>query len=449
MKIYLAILKWPQALIGAMHQGTINWILAASFYIYQFILRVAPTVLSHDLMAYFQITASDMGQIGAIGLFTYALFQIPGGLLMDTWGAKKTILLSILCCLSGNALFALTPTFGLALLGRALYGIGSACAFVGVSKVNSQWFPPSKSSLLFGFTMTAGTLGALLGARPLLALIAWLSWRQALLLLSFAGVILVGLFLIFFKDKPHSSKRALAVALSTVALSKNPAEPAHDLMPKTSNLLLVFRNPQAYLLGITALGVYVTISVFGDLWGVPFLRSRLGLSMEETAQLNSTIYMGLCLGGLTLTRILSWRPHWGVSLIQLSLSLIILFSGLLIWLPSLNLIMAFALLLGMGFFCGAEMVCFSKAVSLFSSTAAGTVTGFINFTVMMGGALAQQGVGLLLDYYWDGSLDPVLQIRHYSETSFQKALAVYFLLLMFCLIISLMLSNKSHLNRTQ
>ena len=77
--------------------------------------------------------------LAVIGLFTTALFvvhmtmQIPGGRAADRFGARNTALLGTALILAGNAIAATAPEVPLAIVGRAVIGLGTGFAFVAGS----------------------------------------------------------------------------------------------------------------------------------------------------------------------------------------------------------------------------------------------------------------------------------------------------------------------------
>jgi fucose permease len=77
--------------------------------------------------------------LAVIGLFTTALFvvhmtmQIPGGRAADRFGARNTALLGTALIVAGNAIAATAPEVALAVVGRAVIGLGTGFAFVGGS----------------------------------------------------------------------------------------------------------------------------------------------------------------------------------------------------------------------------------------------------------------------------------------------------------------------------
>ena len=74
--------------------------------------------------------------MAAIGLLTTALFvthlavQLPAGRGADRFGSQSVALLAIVAGVVGNLVLLLDAGFELALLGRAVVGLGSGAAFV-------------------------------------------------------------------------------------------------------------------------------------------------------------------------------------------------------------------------------------------------------------------------------------------------------------------------------
>ena len=108
------------------------WSLAVVFLFYEFFIRVFPTAMVSELMASFNVTARSLGTLSAFYFYAYAPMQIPVGLLMDRFGARKLLTFASLICGIGSILFALTYQLATAELGRFFMGIGSAFGFVGM-----------------------------------------------------------------------------------------------------------------------------------------------------------------------------------------------------------------------------------------------------------------------------------------------------------------------------
>jgi len=68
------------------------WGVAATYYLAAFYLRSAPAVMTTELMRDFGIKASQLGQFSAFYFYAYILMQIPTGVLVDSWGARRLLI---------------------------------------------------------------------------------------------------------------------------------------------------------------------------------------------------------------------------------------------------------------------------------------------------------------------------------------------------------------------
>jgi len=382
------------------------WFCAVLFYLYQYILRVSPSVMADDLMAAFHVTASGFSSLSAFALYCYALMQIPVGILVDHYGTRRMILSSIALCVAGVVLFASCEQLIIGYFARMLIGTGSACAFLSVSKIINEWFPNDRKGLMMGLTATFGTLGALIGGRPLVMMIESEGWRGSLLILSAIGFIVL-IFNFFALPKTHKTDREVI-----------PGEESASF----ESLLSVFKNKQAWLFALVAIGIYLSISVVADLWGVSFVGEKFGINRGEAAQMISSIYFGTAIG----CPVLAWFSRLIGSVKKTVLiggvGIIVLLSYL-VFIPNIPIWAAYAAFFGIGFCTGAEILCFIGACAIMGPEVAGTMTGFLNCLVTLAGAMIQQHVGIVLDYFWDGAMTTA-GVPVYSTHTYQIAFGV-------------------------
>ena len=71
--------------------------LGCVFFAYGFIHRVAPSVMTEELMRDFAVGGSALGSLSAMYFYAYVVLQIPVGILMDRFGPRK--LMSAACLL--------------------------------------------------------------------------------------------------------------------------------------------------------------------------------------------------------------------------------------------------------------------------------------------------------------------------------------------------------------
>lgn len=78
--------------------GILMVTIGASFYVYEFYIRVIPSIISVELMQDFSITASMLGLISSSFYYAYTFMQIPSGLMCDHYGPKVLLAAGMICC---------------------------------------------------------------------------------------------------------------------------------------------------------------------------------------------------------------------------------------------------------------------------------------------------------------------------------------------------------------
>jgi sugar phosphate permease len=129
------------------------WGLAAAFYLYGFFQRVAPAALAQDLMRDFGLTAAALGNLSAFYFYTYAIMQLPTGVLVDRYGPARVLFIGAFMAGIGSLLFALSPTPALAAIGRGLIGGSHAVAWVSMLQLVTHWFPARKFGTMSGLSL--------------------------------------------------------------------------------------------------------------------------------------------------------------------------------------------------------------------------------------------------------------------------------------------------------
>jgi len=393
------------------------WFGVVLFYLYQYIIRVSPSVMKDDIMSAFNVTASGFSSLSSFALYCYAIMQIPIGLLVDHYGTRRMILSSIALCISGVVLFASCEQLIFGYLARMMMGTGSACAFLSVSKIVNEWFPDARKGLMMGLTATSGTCGAYLGGRPLVMLIENQGWRASLLIIAGIGAFVLILNALILPPHPKGAEKAA------------PGEESASFQ----SLLAVFKNQQAWLFGFVAVGIYLSISVVADLWGVSFIEQKFGAEKQDAAQMITFIYFGTACG----CPLFAWISQIIGSIKQAIIIggiTIIALSAYIVFMPNTPIWLTDLMLFTIGLCTGAEILCFVAACAIMGPEVAGTMTGFLNCIVSLTSALIQQHIGTILDYFWDGALTPA-GLREYSLYTYQVAFG--FILCITCLSVVL------------
>jgi len=405
-------------------KAMLPWIICSLgiiFYCYEFFLRVAPSVMTADIMRFYKIRAGDFSILNAFYSYAYVPMQIFVGLLMDHYGPRILLCMSILCCVIGCFILASFEILAIGKLGFFIIGFGSAFAFVGVLKLAVNWLPPNKLSFVSGITTAIGLLGAVLAQRSLPSMLEVMDWRDTWLYSGVVGIVvfIVTFFLLRDHPKEHLSDVADIPEASWKAL-------LYDLKGMVNNYKFLIN-------GLIGCVLYLPIAIFGGVWAVPFFEQGVGLSHNTASNLVPLIFIGMAIGGPLASLISEYvgrrKIFYQISLlISLFILLVIIFS------PSMPIYILGTLLFALGLISGAQILVFVVGVELSIKEAAGTATAATNFLVMISLMILSPIIGYLLDRSWNGVLSNGVPI--YTLEAYQYAL----ILLPICYLIVFILS---------
>ncbi len=111
------------------------WSLAAVLYVMGFYQRVAPAVMTQELVRDFGLSGAALGNLSALYFYSYAAMQIPTGILVDRYGPRRLLSAAALLAGAGTFMFSAVDDYALASLARLIIGGAVAVAFVGLLKL--------------------------------------------------------------------------------------------------------------------------------------------------------------------------------------------------------------------------------------------------------------------------------------------------------------------------
>lgn len=385
----------------------IVWLTSGLFYIYEVVLRTGPSVMTQGIMEHFQINATNLGLLSVFFYYSYVLCQIPSGMLIDKIGARKVITISSLLCALGAIIFGSTDNLNIAQFARFLIGAGSSCGFIVCLKLASDWFSASKFAFIAGLTNMLGTLGATFAGVPLAYLVSNVGWQNSMVILGYIGLLVTFLCWMIIRNKPKTGALSqLSTPNITVGLRRS--------------LVVLALDKQILVIAIVGGLMYVPITSFAELWGVPFLIKSLDISNEAASFANTMIFIGMAIGSPLIAK-LALKENSYIKIMKKS-SIVVTFSFLLVafcerfgYYPSL------LLLLFTGIWLGGQVLCFSVVKKRVPNQISGTAMAYTNSIVMLGGVIFQPLMGFVLDMGWNGNLDN-LGSRLYTVEAYQHAI---------------------------
>ncbi len=372
------------------------WGLGALLYLFGFYQRVAPAVMTTELMNDFSIGGAALGHLSAFYFYSYVAMQIPTGILVDTWGAHRLLTLGAGIAGIGSLVFAAAPNALWAGLGRLLIGGSVAVAWVGMLKLATQWFAPRRYAFVTGLALFCGIVGAVAAGIPLRILIHEYGWRPVMLysaVLAFA--ICAGIWWLV-KDDP--SERGY-LSYSPGQASRN-NRTASDIF---AGVIEVLHYPNTWLLLIIPGGLVGCVLTFSGLWGVPYLTTHYHMTDTRAAGVSSMLLVAWAVGG-PIFGDLSDRIGRRKLPYIIGCTLAVAGWALILFVAPMPLLFLIPVLLITGFASGCIIVSFAFAKESVPPELTGTVSGIINMGVIMGPTVLQPSVGWMLDKNWDGMI---------------------------------------------
>jgi ACS family D-galactonate transporter-like MFS transporter len=238
--------------------------------------RVNLSVSQDALHASFGLSMIAFGFLSSAYSWTYALMQLPAGVLLDRWGVRRVGCVSSL--LWSAASFGAAISSGLAGFfgARFLLGVGESPTFPANAKAIGYWFPESERSLATAITDAAAKFSTAIGVPFLGVLLLRFGWRW-----SFAATGLISFFylLLFYWTYYNPSADKSLTTEEFQFMQQGRVQPEGSATAaRGASLGYLLRQPKVYGLGLgwgaynycfylllTWLPSYLSISLHVDL----------------------------------------------------------------------------------------------------------------------------------------------------------------------------------------
>lgn len=389
------------------------WGIGALFYLFAFYQRVAPAVMTDQLMAEFAIGGAALGNLSAFYFYAYVAMQIPTGVMADRWGPRRVLTAGAGAAALGSLLFAFASDFIWAGLGRLLVGAAVAVAFVSCLKLANHWFAPHRFAFVSGMALFSGVVGGVMAGVPLRLLVEQFGWRSVMGSAgAFAALLCMAAWLLV-RDDPVERGYQSHQQAATVQ---------HAHAPILAGLVETLSHRNIWLLMLAPIGFSGAVLTFAGLWGVPWLKQAHGLEPKAAAAVTSVLLVAWALGGPLLgngsQRMGRRKPLYFITgVIALASWAGVIFLAPPLWLMVILLAIA-------GFASGNIIIGFAWAKESLPLRLMGTASGVVNMGPLLGGVILQPGVGWMLDRGWQGTLAD--GVRLYDTATWQAGFGLMF-----------------------
>lgn len=232
--------------------------------------RTSLGVVGIQASEHFGTTVGIISTFVVVQLATYAVMQIPVGLMLDRFGSRAVMTAGGLIMGLGQVVMATTDLLPVAIGARILLGMGDACIFSSIVRLLPFWFPSRQVPVLIQFSGVMGQLGQIAAVGALLPLTLHSGWQTAFLFAAACAFAIAVVCVLTVRDTPKGSPRVRS------------AEPLREV-PRS--LTAVVRHPA------TTLGFWIHFTagfpniVFVMMWGIPFLKIVQGLDDAQASGL--------------------------------------------------------------------------------------------------------------------------------------------------------------------
>ncbi|MEJ6014453.1 MFS transporter [Corynebacterium sp. H127] len=358
----------------------IVWTAAVLVYVMAITGRTSMGVAGVAAVDHFHINAAQLAVFTSVQVGTYALVQIPMGILIDRFGARRLLFAGALIMAIGQIILGLTTSYSVAIFARVLVGAGDASAFLSVMRILPFWFPLKHTPLFTQLTAAVGQAGQFLSAVPFLALLGASGWRLAFLSLGGIGVLVALAANILIHDSPTEVRTK-----------------------RTGSLLDVLRLPVCWMGFFNHFTMLMPLIVFNLLWGMPTMTLGMGLDESQAASVLVINTIVTILAG-PLHGIISARAGRKRELFSLGYTVLLLASMIAFFMSTTPRgFLAIATLAGLlGLLGPAANYGFDTVRESLPHAVVTTGTGLANMGGFSAAMISAQGIGLLLAHYSDG-----------------------------------------------
>ena len=373
-------------------QNRTRWTIFATLalmYILAYFYRVSLAVVAGDISRELHLTPAQLGTLSGIMFYVYAAAQIPLGPMIDRLGSRVVISGCGVLTTLGGILFSQADTLAVAMIARVLIGVGTASVLMATFTLFSHWFSKQEFGRVSGFMVAIGNLGNLAATAPLALAVGAIGWRHSFLVAGAAQAVVTLLVFVVVQDKPGGKSAPEEAGSSS----------------KTSMIAAwseIFGTRDFWLLGIIAFSWYGNYLALQALWGGPYLMDVLHLSRKAAGSMLMFTSFGFIVGSSLIDTVARrFFRSYKKTLLTGQLVLLLFMSAFLGWAEAIPQPLLAGVFFIIGLAVSSGVMIYPIIRSMFPVGIVGTALTSLNFYVLMGAAVTQQVMGVIVGSFGD------------------------------------------------
>jgi sugar phosphate permease len=381
-------------------------------YFLSYLYRVVNSIIAGDLSTDLNLNATELGFLTSAYLSTFAVIQLPLGVLLDRYGPRRIEAFLLLFAALGAAIFATATSFNMLVIGRALIGLGVSACLMAAFKSFVQWFPADRLPLANGLHMTAGGLGVLCASSPTAWLLETLVWRDLFWILAIATLLVAIIIFFAVPDKPS---QALSVT------------PKVNLTSHIGGILHIFSDRYFWRIIPVAVSTQAAALALIGLWTGPWFRDIAQFNEADVASSLLLIAVSMIVGYVVIGYITYYFSKRGINSMTVALIGMAAFILTQIILAFHPVYFARSAWMLFGFFSTSSILTYAALSQRFSAQYAGRANTALNFLVFVVGFFTQWGIGAVIDAF------PSDSAGSYAAEGYQQVFIYLIVVQAFCL----------------
>jgi len=198
-------------------------------YLVLYIDRVNLATLAPKMTAELGLSNTQFGLAVSAFSYPYAFIQLFGGWLSDRLGARRMLLLCGAIVVVSTMLIGLVGGLASLIALRVALGFGEGFAFPTATRAMAAWMPPSRWGFAQGVTHAAARVANAIAPPLIVAILAYVSWRGAFVVLGLFSLSWVLLWALVARDNPHEHPGMTQAELDALAVETRSTREQRDI----------------------------------------------------------------------------------------------------------------------------------------------------------------------------------------------------------------------------
>lgn len=357
-----------------------------------YVCRLSLNVIKKPIVDNGVFSETELGIIGSVLFFTYAIGKFTNGFLADRSNIKRLMSTGLLVTALVNLILGFTHSF---ILFAVLWGLsgwfqsmGAASCVVGLSR----WFTDKNRGTFYGFWSASHNIGEAMTFIFVASIVSAFGWQYGFIGAAVVGIAGVVLLLTFFHDTPAS--KGVSLPGAQVIEKKQQDTASYNKAQKA-----VLKNPLIWVLALSSAFMYISRYAVNS-WGIFYLENEKGYSTIDASfiiSINSVLgIVGTVTSGLLSDKVFKGNRYLPAVIFgllnALALCLFLLVPSHHTWVDITAMVL-FGLSIGV-------LLCFLgglMAVDIAPKNASGAALGVVGVASYIGAGIQDIMSGLLIE----------------------------------------------------